>query len=111
MSSSRQFAIMSLHGGQKYYHEVCTNYLSHSAISSIVSGKGSRRQSRSPFQRQLPILQNTINNCHTLRDNFPQGLAETFSQMGASCSYVVYMLSLQNMYPSRDILTIKRLIF
>ena len=41
MSSSRQFAIMSLHGGQKYYHEVCTNYLSHSAISSIVSGKGS----------------------------------------------------------------------
>ena len=42
MSSSRQFAIMSLHGGQKYYHEVCVNYLSHSAISSIVSGKGSR---------------------------------------------------------------------
>ena len=39
MSSSRQFAIMSLHGGQKYYHEVCANYLSHSAISSIVSGK------------------------------------------------------------------------
>ena len=43
MSSSRQFAIMSLHGGQKYYHEVCTNYLSHSAISSIVSGMGSRK--------------------------------------------------------------------
>ena len=41
MSSSRQFAIMSLHGGQKYYHEVCANYLSHSAISTIVSGKGS----------------------------------------------------------------------
>ena len=40
MSSSRQFAIMSLHGGQKYYHEVCANYLSYSAISSIVSGKG-----------------------------------------------------------------------
>ena len=39
MSSSRQFALMSLHGGQKYYHEVCGNYLSHSAISSIVSGK------------------------------------------------------------------------
>ena len=42
MSSSRQFAIMSLHGDQKYYHEVRTNYLSHSAISSIVSGKGSK---------------------------------------------------------------------
>ena len=41
MSSSRQFAIMSLHGGQKYCHEVCAKYLSHSAISSIVSGKGS----------------------------------------------------------------------
>ena len=42
MSSSRQFAIMSLHGGQKYNHEVCAKYLSHSAISSIVSGKGSQ---------------------------------------------------------------------
>ena len=41
MNSACQFAIMSLHGGQKYYHEVCTNYLSHSSISSIVSGKGS----------------------------------------------------------------------
>ena len=41
MSSSRQFAIMSLHAGQKNYHEVCTNYLSHSAISSIDSEKGS----------------------------------------------------------------------
>ena len=41
MSSSRQFAIMSLHGGQKYYHKVCANYLSHSAILSIVSEKGS----------------------------------------------------------------------
>ena len=27
MSSSHQFAIMSLHAGQKDYHEVCTNYL------------------------------------------------------------------------------------
>ena len=42
MSSSRQFVIMSLHGGQKYYHEVCANYLLYSAISSSVSGKGSR---------------------------------------------------------------------
>ena len=41
MSSSRQFAIMSLHAGLKDYHEVCTNYLSHSAISSIDCGKGS----------------------------------------------------------------------
>ena len=41
MSSSHQFAIMSLHAGQKNYQEVCANYLSHSAISSIDSGKGS----------------------------------------------------------------------
>ena len=33
---------MSLHAGQKNYHEVCANYLSHSAISSIDSGKGIR---------------------------------------------------------------------
>ena len=39
MSSSHQFAIMSLHAGQKYYHKVCANYLSHSAILSIDSGK------------------------------------------------------------------------
>ena len=41
MSSSHQFAIMSLHAGQKNHHEVYANYLSHSAISSIDSGKGS----------------------------------------------------------------------
>ena len=41
MSSSRQFAIMSLHAGQKNDHEVCTIYLLHSAISSIDCGKGS----------------------------------------------------------------------
>ena len=41
MSSSRQFAIMYLHAGLKDYHVVCTNYLSHSAISSIDCGKGS----------------------------------------------------------------------
>ena len=41
MSSSHQFAIMSRHAGQKNYHEVCTIYLSHSAISSVDCGKGS----------------------------------------------------------------------
>ena len=41
MSTSRQFAIMSLHAGQKNYQEVYTIYLSHSAISSIDCGKGS----------------------------------------------------------------------
>ena len=41
MSSSRQFVIMSLHAGLRDYHEVCTNHLSHSAISSIDCGKGS----------------------------------------------------------------------
>ena len=44
MSSSHQFAIMSLYAGQKNYQEVCANYLWHSAISSIDSGKGSRFQ-------------------------------------------------------------------
>ena len=52
MSSSRQFAIMSLHASQKNYHEVCTIYLSHSAISSIDSGKGSV----TGFQKQLAII-------------------------------------------------------
>ena len=33
----------------------------------------------SPFQKQLTILQNMMNNCDTLRDNFPQGFAETLS--------------------------------
>ena len=57
MSSSRQFAIMSLHAGQKNYHEVCTIYLSYSAISSIDCGKGSM----TPFQKQFAILENTLN--------------------------------------------------
>ena len=62
MSSSRQFAIMSLHGGQKYYHEVCANYLSHSAISSIVSGKGSRglRVVRCTQAYEIETLDSTI---------------------------------------------------
>ena len=42
MSRSRQFAIMSLHAGQKNYHEVCPIFLLHSAILSIDCGKGSR---------------------------------------------------------------------
>ena len=41
MSSSHPFAIMSLQGLEENYHEVCDNYLSHSEISAIVSGKGS----------------------------------------------------------------------
>ena len=56
MSSSRQFAIMSLHGGQKYYHEVCANYLSHSAISSIVSGKGSMWHNGKEFTISLIMV-------------------------------------------------------
>ena len=46
----------------------------------------------SPFQRQLPILQNTINNCDTLRDNFLKSFAKTISQTGVSCSYVLYVI-------------------
>ena len=35
-----QFEIMSLQSPWEYYHEVCHNYLSYSAISAIVCGKG-----------------------------------------------------------------------
>ena len=42
MSSSHQFAIMSLHGPEENYDVVCHNYLLYSAISAIVSGKGLR---------------------------------------------------------------------
>ena len=73
MSSSHYFTIMSLEQVQKYCHKVIIKYLTYFPISQIVSEKGSR----SPFQKQFTILQNTINNCDTLRDNFPQGFAET----------------------------------
>ena len=70
-------------------------------------------ESMSPFQSQLTILQNAINNWHTLHDNFSNPHAETLSQTGVSCSYISYMLSLQNMYPFRNIFTIikKKAIF
>ena len=35
MSSTHEFAIMSLHAGQKNYHEVCANYLLHSTIRQM----------------------------------------------------------------------------
>ena len=46
----------------------------------------------SPFQSKLTILQNAINNWHTLRDNFSDLHAETLSQTGVSCSYVLYVI-------------------
>ena len=46
----------------------------------------------SPFQRQLTILQNAINNWHTLRDNISDPRAETLSQTGVSCSYVLCVI-------------------
>ena len=82
---------------KRNYRNMVTKYLTYFPISQIVSGKGSR----SPFQRQVTILQNAINNWHTLRDNISDPRAETLSQTGVSCSYV-----LQNMYPFRDIFTI-----
>ena len=56
MSSSHQFAIMCMHGGQKNHQEVCANDLSHSAISSIDSGKGSRI-----WRSQLYALSSDVN--------------------------------------------------
>ena len=46
----------------------------------------------SPFQIQLNILQNAINNLHTLSDPH----AETLSQTDVSCSYVLYILVAKN---------------
>ena len=46
----------------------------------------------SPFQRQLTILQNAINTWHTLRDNISDPRAETLSQTGVSCSYVLCVI-------------------
>ena len=43
----------------------------------------------SPFQSQLTILQNAINNWHTLCNNFSDQHAETLSQTGVSFSYVL----------------------
>ena len=45
-----------------------------------------------PFQRQLPIFQNTVNNCDTLRDNFPKGYTETLSQTGVSCYQLLLII-------------------
>ena len=36
MSSSHQFAIMSLQSLEENYHEVCHNYLLYSAIAAVV---------------------------------------------------------------------------
>ena len=47
----------------------------------------------SPFQTQLTILQNVINNWHTLCDNFSDPRAETLSQTGVRCSYVLYVIT------------------
>ena len=40
MSSSHQFALMSLQGLEENYHKVCDKNILYSAISAIVSGKG-----------------------------------------------------------------------
>ena len=45
-SSSHHCTIMSLQRLEENYHKVCHNYLSYSAISSFVSGKGSRYQDK-----------------------------------------------------------------
>ena len=55
-----------------------------------------------PFQRKLPILQNTINNCDTFRDNFPKCFAETLSQTGVSCSFIMsYMFPTEPIFYSK----------
>ena len=46
----------------------------------------------SPFHSQLTILQNAINKWYTLRDKFSDPHAETLSQTGVSCSYVLCVI-------------------
>ena len=46
----------------------------------------------SPFQSQLTILQNAINNWHTLCENLSDLHAESLSQTDVSCSYVLYVI-------------------
>ena len=59
----------------------------------------------SPFQSQLTILQNAINNWHTLSNNFSDLRAETLSQIGVSRSYVPCVI-VAKYVPFRDIFTI-----
>ena len=68
--------------------------------------------SLSHFQSQLTILQNAINNWHTLCDNFSDPHAETLSQTGVSFSYVLYVI-IAKYVPFRDIFTMikKRLLY
>ena len=59
----------------------------------IDSTKIELEETRGPFQSQLTILQNAINNWHTLRDNISDPHAETLLQTGVSCSYVLYVIA------------------
>ena len=69
-------------------------------------------ETRSPFQSQLTILQNAINNWHTLHDNFSDLHAETLLQTGVSCSNVLYVLIAKYVPFQRHFYVIKkRLIF
>ena len=62
-----------------------------------LGSKGPRGQktwgekARSPFQSELAILQNAINNWHTHRDNFSDLHTKTLSQTDVSCSDVLYV--------------------
>ena len=55
----------------------------------IDSTKIELEETRGPFQSQLTILQNAINNWHTLHDNISDPQADTLSQTGVSCSYPI----------------------
>ena len=56
----------------------------------------------SPFQRQVTIIQNAINNWHTLRDNISDPHAETLSQTAVSCSYVLSVIIAKYVPIQRD---------
>ena len=63
----------------------------------------------SPFQNQLTILQNAINNWYTLRDNISDPRAETLPQTGMI--HVLYVIIAKYVPFQRHLMIIKKSIF
>ena len=67
---------MSLHADQKNYHEVCANYLTHSAISSIDSGKGSWFEKKSSINKLPSPQEKTSLTVSLVSKRYMRGVAE-----------------------------------
>ena len=81
------YELSGIHTGNKQQC-VCTAGISWSQIGLTFEWE----QTMSRFQSQLTILQNAINNRHTLHDYISDLHAETLSQTDVSCSYVLYVV-------------------